>query len=146
MSKQKNLLANSTRGALTRHGAGKEPSWLLLSVLPLRTDFFRTRRGRTPKYPCGSRAPQRHWRSAAPWPWASHLISLCRGLHGYKMRIIVFADSTSHCQLSQYVGIFPRSYVFLESCNYRTIRDFFQEKQLHLSPFCSIWKAGKTEY
>lgn len=56
--------------------------------------------------PQQSCTPQHHWGPAALQLWASHLISLCQGLCGYKMRIIMFADSNSHCQLSQYTGIF----------------------------------------
>lgn len=56
--------------------------------------------------------PQHHREPTALQPWASHLISLCQGLHGYKMRIIMFADSASHCQHFQYTGIFLEASFF----------------------------------
>lgn len=84
----------------------------LASTLPLRTDFFPTLRCQNSQISQQSCIPQHHWRLAALQPWASHLISPCQGLHGYKMRIIMFADSTSHSQLSQYTGIFLEASLF----------------------------------
>lgn len=106
--KEENLLENYIGGALTKHRAGNEGSWLLVSVLPLRTDSFIT--WQIPKVP-NTPEGATHL-SAALWPWASHLVPLCRGLHSYKMRIITFADSSSHCQLSQYTGIFLEAMFF----------------------------------
>lgn len=50
-----------------------------------------------PQIPQERRTLQHHWGPAALQPWMNHLLSLCQGLHGYKMRIIMLADSTSHC-------------------------------------------------
>lgn len=35
-----------------------------------------------------------------------HLLSLCQGIHGYKMRVILSAGRTSYCQLSQCTAVF----------------------------------------
>lgn len=51
--------------------------------------------------------------------------------------------SISRCQLSHVVFLQPR---LGQPAIYRAITDFFQEKQAHLSPFCSGWKAGKAKY
>lgn len=51
--------------------------------------------------------------------------------------------SISRCQLSRVVFLQPR---LGQPAIYRAITDFFQEKQAHLSPFCSGWKAGKAKY